>query len=127
MKTNKNTIDSIIDQLSNLTILEIVELSNKLEEKWNVRVSNLKESKLESSKKSKITQDKLNYDLHLISVGSKRIKIISIVRDIIKTGLKEAKSKIDMAPTMIKSSILKKDAEKLKKKLEDEGAKVELK
>lgn len=120
-------IDKIINQLSNLTVLEIVELINKLEKKWNIKNVNHLQGGADNLKNKDEIVNKTHYDLHLKSVGDKRIKIISIVRDIIGSGLKDAKNKIDSVPNIIKSSILKKDAEKLKIMLEKEGAQVELK
>ena len=119
-------IDKIITQLSSLTILEIVELANKLEKKWNISI-NTSSSLSTDSKSTSKSVDKSDYDIYLKSVGAKRIKIISMIREIIGSGLKEAKNKIDSAPVTIKTSVPKKEAYDIKKKLELEGAKIELK
>jgi len=118
-------IDKIIDQLSKLTVIEIVELASRLEKKWNISVNqnNISSSKSDDNSQKK----KSDYDILLKEVGSKRIKIISLVKEITGLGLKESKNKIDSVPVVIKKSVPVDQAQKIKEKLEKEGAKIDLK
>jgi large subunit ribosomal protein L7/L12 len=120
-------IDSIVEELSNLTVMETVELTKKLEKKWNISAIDNSSAKKNTNERPAESKTKSVYDIHLKSVGLKRIRVISIVREFLKSSLKDAKEKIDLVPTIIKSSVAKEDAEKLKKKIEMEGAKIELK
>ena len=95
-------LNKIIDELSNLTVVEAAELSKQLEEKSE-------------------------FSLFLAAAGDKKINVIKEVRAITGLGLKEAKDLVEAAPKEIKGGVAKKEAEEFKKKLEAAGAKIELK
>jgi len=122
-------IKEIVEKLSNFTILDIIKLTEELEKKWNISSKEIDNSLSNNSSSINIKKkaDKNSFDLYLQSAGNKRIKVISLVKKIMNIGLKEAKDKIDSVPTIIKESISKEEAEKLRDELENEGAKIELK
>lgn len=122
-------INKIVEQLSKLTILEVNNLVKKLEETWQINSSLGTKSPQEPKAQilSKEVSEKSHYDLILSSVGDKKISVIKEIKKITGLGLREAKNLSESAPKLIKGSIEKKEAEKLKKQLEQVGAKITLK
>ena len=118
-------LNKIVDQLSKLTVVEAAELSKQLEEKWGVTAAAPVATAPAAS--AAPTEEKTEFTIFLAATGDKKINVIKEVRAITGLGLKEAKDLVEAAPKEIKSSVAKKDAEEVKKKLEDAGAKVELK
>jgi large subunit ribosomal protein L7/L12 len=118
-------MEQIVDQLSKLTVIEIVELASKLEKKWNVSLIQNNTPTIKSD--DNIQKKKSVFDIILKEVGGKRIKIISLVKEITGLGLKESKNKIDSIPVVIKKSVPVEQAQKVKEKMESEGAKIDLK
>ena len=117
-------LNKIIDQLSKLTVVEAAELSKQLEDKWDVKaVAPMTAAPVTAAPK----EEQSEFTVFLTSFGDKKINVIKEVRAFTGLGLKEAKDLVEAAPTEIKSSVAKKDAEEAKKKLEAAGAKVELK
>ena len=117
-------LNKIIDQLSKLTVVEAAELSKQLEDKWGVTaVAPVTAAPVTAAPK----EEKSEFTVFLTAFGDKKINVIKEVRAFTGLGLKEAKDLVEAAPTEIKSSVAKKDAEEAKKKLESAGAKVELK
>ena len=102
----------LVDELSALTVMEAADLSKMLEEKWGV---------------SAAAEEKDEFEVVLVAAGDNKINVIKEIRAITQLGLKEAKDLVDGAPKTIKESASKAEAEEIKKKLEDAGAKVELK
>ena len=120
-------LNKIIDELSNLTVVEAAELSKQLEEKWGVTASAVAAPATGATAGGEPVEEKDEFTIVLASAGDKKINVIKEVRAITTLGLKEAKDLVEGAPKEIKSGVNKKDAEEMKKKLEAAGAKVELK
>ena len=121
-------LNKIIDELSNLTVVEAAELSKQLEEKWGVTAAAAVAAPAAGAAAGGApAEEKDEFTIVLASAGDKKINVIKEVRAITSLGLKEAKDLVEGAPKEIKSGVNKKDAEEMKKKLEAAGAKVELK
>ena len=117
-------LNKIIDQLSKLTVVEAAELSKQLEDKWGVTAP---APVAVAPVAAAAAEEKSEFTVFLTAFGDKKINVIKEVRAFTGLGLKEAKDLVEAAPKEIKSSVVKKDAEEAKKKLEAAGAKVELK
>ena len=123
-------LEKLVEELSALTVLEAAELSKKLEEKWGVSAAApvaIAAAPGAAGGGAAPAEVKDEFTVVLASAGDKRINVIKAVREITGLGLKEAKDLVEAAPKAVKESVPKADAEKLKAKLEAEGAKVELK
>jgi large subunit ribosomal protein L7/L12 len=124
-------IEKIVDELSNLTIMEAVELSKALEEKWGVSaaaaVAVAAPGAAASDSGGDAAAEKSEFDVILTAVGDKKINVIKEVRTITGLGLKEAKDLVEAAPKPVKEGASKDEAEEIKKKLEEAGASVEVK
>ena len=115
----------IVDELSKLTVLEASELSKMLEEKWGVSAAAPVAAAAAAA--GPAAEAKTDFDVVLAAAGDKKIEVIKIVREITGLGLKEAKDLVEAAPKSVKAGVAKADADAMKKKLEEVGAKVELK
>tara|TARA_B100000989_G_scaffold229300_1_gene176198 strand:- start:621 stop:995 length:375 start_codon:yes stop_codon:yes gene_type:complete len=121
-------LNKIIDELSQLTVVEAAELSKQLEEKWGVTAAAAVAAPAAGAAAGGApAEEKDEFTIVLASAGDKKINVIKEVRAITTLGLKEAKDLVEGAPKEVKSGVNKKDAEEIKKKLEAAGAKVELK
>ena len=118
-------LNKIIEDLSNLTVIEAAELSKQLEEKWGVTAMAAAAPAAAAGGAAEEAKD--DFTVMLISAGEKKINVIKEVRAATSLGMKEAKDLVEGAPKEVKSGVNKKDAEELKAKLEAAGAKVELK
>lgn len=126
--TGTTNLDKIVEQLSNLTILETNELVSILEDKWGVSAAAVAApAAVSSGSSSDAENEKTSFDVSLESVGASKINVIKAVKDALGVGLKEAKELADKAPVVIKAALDKSAAEDLKKKIEDAGATIELK
>ncbi|MET3598603.1 50S ribosomal protein L7/L12 [Martelella mangrovi] len=119
----------IVDELSELTVLEAAELSKMLEEKWGVSAAApvAVAAAGGAGEAAAAAEEKTEFDVVLAEAGSNKIGVIKEVRGITGLGLKEAKELVESAPKPIKEAVSKDEAEELKGKLEAAGAKVELK
>lgn len=118
----------IVDELSQLTVLEAAELSKLLEEKWGVSAAApVAVAAVGGAAGGAAEEAKDEFDVVLASAGDKKIEVIKEVRTITGLGLKEAKDLVEGAPKSLKAGVPKAEAEEFKKKLEAAGAKVELK
>jgi len=120
----------IVDDLSNLTVLEAAELSKMLEEKWGVSAAApvaVAAAGAPAAGAGEAAEEKTDFDVVLEAAGDKKIEVIKEVRAITGLGLKEAKDLVEGAPKTVKESSPKAEAEEIKKKLEAAGAKVALK
>ena len=122
-------LTKIVDDLSSLTVLEAAELSKLLEEKWGVSAAApvAVAAAAPAGAAAPAAEEKTEFDVILAAAGDKKINVIKEVRAITGLGLKEAKDLVEGAPKPVKEGIAKAEAEDIKKKLEDAGAKVELK
>ncbi len=121
-------LSKIVDDLSQLTVLEAAELSKMLEEKWGVSAAApVAAAAAPAGAASAPVEEKTEFDVVLTAAGDKKINVIKEVRAITGLGLKEAKDLVEGAPKTVKEAASKADAEAIKAKLEEAGAKVELK
>ncbi|WP_341760210.1 50S ribosomal protein L7/L12 [Candidatus Endowatersipora endosymbiont of Watersipora subatra] len=124
-------LQKIVDDLSELTVLQAAELSKMLEYQWGVSAATpvvvAASGEDPDSSNSSNVEEKDEFDVILASVGNKKINVIKEVRSITGLGLKEAKDLVEGSPKPIKEGISKNEAEELKKKLEEIGATIELK
>ena len=123
------TKEQVIDYLSKLPVIELAGLIKELEEKWGVSASVPVQaaSPAGSAQAAAPAEEKTEFDVSLVSVGSNKIAVIKEVRAVTSLGLKEAKDLVEAAPKPIKKGISKEEAGKIKSALEKAGAKVEIK
>ncbi len=107
------TKEELIDALSNLKIMEVVDLIKALEEKWGVSAA--------------AAEEKTEFTVVLAAAGENKVNVIKVVREITGLGLKEAKDLVEGVPTSVKEGVSKADADAIKKKLEEAGAAAEIK
>ena len=121
-------LQHLVDELSKLTVLEAAELSKLLEEKWGVSAAApVAVAAGPAAAAAPAAAEKTEFTVVLAAAGDKKINVIKEVRAITGLGLKEAKDLVEAAPKEVKADVSKDEAEKIKKQLEDAGAKVELK
>ena len=121
-------INSIVDQLSALTVLEAAELAKALEEKWGVSAAAaVAVAGPAAGAAAPAAEEKTEFDVILTGDGGKKINVIKEVRVITGLGLGEAKALVEGAPKALKEGIGKDEAEKIKKQIEEAGGTVELK
>jgi large subunit ribosomal protein L7/L12 len=123
-------LQQLVDELSKLTVLEAAELSKLLEEKWGVSAAApvaVAAAPAAGGGAAAPAAEKTEFTVILASAGDKKINVIKEVRAITGLGLKEAKDLVEAAPKEVKADVSKDEAAKIKKQLEDAGAKVELK
>ena len=120
-------LEKLVEELSTLTVLEAAELSKLLEEKWGVSAAAPVAAAAAPGAAAAPVEVKDEFTVMLTAIGDKKINVIKAVREITGLGLKEAKDLVEGAPKAVKEGVPKADADKLKAKLEAEGAKVELK
>ena len=119
-------ITAMIEEVKSLTVLELNELVKALEEEFGVSAAAMA-APAAGGAADPAAEEKTEFDVVLAEIGSEKIKVIKAVREITGLGLAEAKAAVEAAPKAIKEGVSKEEAEELKKKLEDVGAKVELK
>ncbi|MDF1722438.1 MAG: 50S ribosomal protein L7/L12 [Minwuia sp.] len=122
-------LEKIAEDLSSLTVMEAAELTKLLEEKWGVSAAAAAVAMpgAAAGGDAAAAEEKTEFDVVLAEIGDKKINVIKEVRAITGLGLKEAKDMVESAPKAVKEGVDKDEAEKIKKQLEDVGAKVELK
>src|ERR1041385_6656493 len=123
------TREAVVDYLSNLPVIQIAELIKTLEDKWGVKAAPavVAGAAAPGAAAAAPVEEKTEFTVELKEAGANKINVIKVVREITGLGLKEAKDLVEGAPKTLKEGISKADAEEMKKKLEDAGAKVELK
>ena len=120
-------INSLVDQLSALTILEAADLAKALEEKWGVSAAAAVAVAGPAAAAGPEVEEQTEFDVILTGDGGKKINVIKEVRAITQLGLGEAKALVEGAPKAVKEGINKAEAEELKKRIEGAGGTVELK
>jgi large subunit ribosomal protein L7/L12 len=120
-------LSKIVDDLSKLTVLEAAELAKMLEEKWGVSAAAAVAVAAPAGAAAAAVEEQTEFSVVLVSGGDKKINVIKEVRAITGLGLKEAKDLVEAGNKVVKEGVSKDDAAKLKKQLEDQGAKVDLK
>ena len=121
----KLTAQELIEAIKELTVLELNDLVKACEEEFGVSAA--AGVVVAAAGPAVEVEEKTEFDVELTEVGSEKVKVIKVVREITGLGLKEAKDVVDNAPKMIKEAAAKEEAEEIKKKLEEVGAKVTLK
>jgi large subunit ribosomal protein L7/L12 len=124
-------IQTIANQLSELTVMQMAELGKLLEEKWGVSAAAapvmVAAAGAPAAGAAAAPEEKTEFAVHLMGAGDKKINVIKVVREVTSLGLKEAKDLVDGAPKVVKEGISKDEAAAIKKKFEDVGAQVEVK
>ena len=120
-------ITALIEEVKALTVLELSELVHALEDEFGVSAAAPVAVAAAAAPAAEAAAEKTEFDVVLASFGDEKIKVIKAVREITGLGLADAKAAVEAAPKAIKEGVSKDEAEELKKKLEEAGAKVELK
>jgi large subunit ribosomal protein L7/L12 len=125
-------VDTIFEQLGSMTVLELVELKNKIEEEWGITAAApvavaAPGAAPAAGGDGAAAEEKTAFDVVLSSAGDKKIQVIKVVRAITGLGLKEAKDLVDGAPGTVKEGVNQEEADSIKAQLEEAGAAVELK
>lgn len=118
---------SLVEQIENLSVLDLSELVKVLEEKFGVSAAAPVAAVSAAAAPAEAVEEKDSFDIEITSAGASKIAVIKEVRAITELGLKEAKDLVDAAPKIVKEAVKKEEAEKLKKQLEAAGATVTLK
>ncbi|HES76190.1 MAG TPA: 50S ribosomal protein L7/L12 [bacterium] len=120
--------EDILEAISNMTVLEIVDLISAMEEKFGVSAAAATVAVAAGpAAAAAVVEEKTEFDVVMTSFGENKVGVIKAVREVTGLGLKEAKDMVEGAPVTVKEGVAKADAESLKKKLEEAGAKVEIK
>jgi large subunit ribosomal protein L7/L12 len=125
------SVDSIIAEIEQLNVLDLVQLSKTLQEKWGVSAAPVAAAAVAvapiETGPAPVVEEQTEFDAILSEVGSDKIKVIKVVRELTGLGLKEAKEVVDGAPKAVKEAVSKEEAEKIAAKLAEVGAKVTIK
>jgi large subunit ribosomal protein L7/L12 len=126
------TIEQIAEELDKLPLLQAAQLSKMLQEKWGVSAAApvavaAASGAAGAAAGGAATEEKTEFDVILSAAGEKKIQVIKVVRELTGLGLKEAKDLVDGAPKPVKEKVTKAEAEDMKKKLEEQGAQVQVK
>jgi len=127
MPTTTLSNEEILDAIGNKSVLELADLIEAFKTKFNVTIAAGPVGGAGGGAAAPAVEEKTEFSVILKAGGAKKIQVIKVVREITSLGLKEAKDAVDNAPTVVKEGISKAEAEEIKKKLEDQGAEVELK
>jgi large subunit ribosomal protein L7/L12 len=119
--------DAFLTALDSMTVLELNDLVKAIEEKFGVSAAAMAAPAAAGGAPAAAAEEKTEFTVMLVEAGAQKVSVIKAVREITGLGLKEAKDLVDGAPKPVKEGIAKADAEAAKKKLEEAGAKVELK
>lgn len=117
----------LVEEIEGMTVLELSELVKVLEKKFGVSAAAVAVAGPAAGAAAGAEEGKSTFDVELTDAGASKIGVIKVVKEALALGLKEAKDLVDGAPNMVKQGMKKEDAEELKKKLEEAGAKVTLK
>ena len=121
------TKEDILESISNMTVMEVVDLISEMEEKFGVTAAAAVAAAPAAAGGGEAAEEKTEFDVALADMGSNKVAVIKAVRAITGLGLKEAKDKVESAPCVLKEGVSKEEAEDFKKQLEEAGATVELK
>jgi large subunit ribosomal protein L7/L12 len=123
-------VDKVFDELGKMTVLELVELKNKIEEEWGVTAAApvaVAAPGAAGGGDGAAAEEKTSFDVVLTAAGGQKIQVIKVVRAVTGLGLKEAKDLVDSAPKPVKEGVAQEEADTIKAQLEEAGAEVELK
>ena len=127
-----NAVDTIFDSLGKMSVLELVELKNKIEEEWGITAAAPMAVAAAPAGgggggDGAAAEEKTSFDVVLTEAGGQKIQVIKVVRAVTGLGLKEAKDLVDSAPKPVKEGVAQEEADQIKAQLEEAGATVELK
>jgi large subunit ribosomal protein L7/L12 len=125
-----NSVDTIFEGLGKMTVLELVELKNKIEEEWGITAAApvaVAAAPAAGGGAADAAEEQTSFDVVLTSAGAQKIQVIKVVRAITGLGLKEAKDLVDGAPNAVKEGVNREEADSIKGQLEEAGAGVEVK
>jgi large subunit ribosomal protein L7/L12 len=125
----KTDTDKLVESLGGMTVLELVELKNKLEEEWGVSAAApvaVAAAPASGGDGAAAAEEKSAFDVVLTEAGGQKIQVIKVVRAVTGLGLKEAKDLVDGAPNPVKEGVPQEEADQIKAQLEEAGATVEL-
>ena len=123
-------VDTVFEQLGSMTVLELVELKNKIEEEWGVTAAApvaVAAGGAVAGGEAAAAEEKTSFDVVLTAAGGQKIQVIKVVRAVTGLGLKEAKDLVDSAPKPVKEGVAQDEADTVKAQLEEAGASVEIK
>jgi len=126
----KTDTDKLVESLGAMTVLELVDLKNKLEEEWGVTAAApmaVAAAPAGGGDGAAAAEEKTAFDVVLAEAGGQKIQVIKVVRAVTGLGLKEAKDLVDGAPNPVKEGVAQEEADQIKAQLEEAGATVELK
>jgi len=121
------TVDELITAINGLSVLELVELKDKLQEQWGVTAAAPVAVAAVAAAEAVEVEEQYEFDVVLTDVGAEKIQVIKAVREVTNLGLKEAKELVEGAPTNVVEAVTKEEAEAVKGKLEAAGATAQLK
>ena len=119
--------EDILESISNMTVMEVVDLISDMEEKFGVTAAAAVAAAPAAAGGGEAAEEKTEFNVALTDMGSNKVSVIKAVRAITGLGLKEAKDKVESAPCVLKEGVSKEEADDFKKQLEEAGATVELK
>jgi large subunit ribosomal protein L7/L12 len=125
-----SSVDTIFESLGKMSVLELVELKNKIEEEWGVTAAApvaIAGPGAAAGDGAAAEEEKTSFDVVLTAAGGQKIQVIKVVRAVTGLGLKEAKDLVDSAPKPVKEGAAQEEADQIKAQLEEAGATVELK
>jgi|SRR4051794_9144224 large subunit ribosomal protein L7/L12 len=123
-------VDKVFDELGKMSVLELVELKNKIEEEWGITAAApvaVAAPGGAAAGDGAAAEEKTSFDVVLAAAGGQKIQVIKVVRAVTGLGLKEAKDLVDSAPKPVKEGVAQEEADQIKAQLEEAGATVELK
>lgn len=123
-------VEELLEKISNLTLMEAADLKKAMEDKFGVTAAApmmMGGMMPGAAPAAEAVEEKTSFDVELSEAGGNKLNVIKVIREITGLGLKEAKELVESAPKMVKEGVTKQEAEEIKKKLEDTGAKVSLK
>ena len=125
-------VDTVFEQLGSMTVLELVELKNKIEEEWGITAAApvavaAPGAGPAAGDGAPAAEEKTSFDVVLTGAGDKKIQVIKVVRAVTGLGLKEAKDLVDGAPNAVKEGVAQDEADSVRSQLEEAGASVEVK
>src|ERR1700691_324461 len=123
------TREQVVDFLSNMPVIQLAEMIKTLEDKWGVKAAPVAVAGVAAAAApaAAAKEEQTEFNVELKEAGGNKIAVIKVVREITGLGLKEAKDLVEGAPKTLKEGVSKAEAEEMKKKLEEAGAKIELK
>jgi large subunit ribosomal protein L7/L12 len=122
-------VEKMVEELSSWTVMEVATLVKELEEKWGVSAAPAAVAMAgpAAGGEAAAVEEQTEFDVELTETGGKKINVIKAIREITQLGLADAKGLVEAAPKVVKEAVSKEEAEEIKKKLEDAGAKVTVK